>query len=125
MAAPAASLRLILEQIADTGESPETTYDETWTIAGFEEVVDQRILLSASASDQAVTITGALAVLVFSVDNPFKLRIKTGETLLADLRAFLIWCDDEDTAALATNILLSGNGSNQSRLRFFKIEKPA
>jgi len=125
MATPAATMRLILEQIADTGESPETTYDESFTLSGFEEDVTKRILLETADADVAVTFTDAIAVLVFSIDNPFKLRLAGGETLLANLRAFLVWCDDEDDEALSTSVLLTGNGTNQARIRCLILEKPA
>lgn len=125
MADPAASFRIIVEQIADTGESPETSYDETFSLDGFEEDVSKRILLEAADADVAVTFTAGISVLVFSIDNPFKMRLAGGETLMDNLRLFLVVCDDEDDEALSTSILLTGNGANQSRIRFLVLEKPA
>ncbi len=124
MADPSASFRVIVEQSADTGDSPETSYDETFGLDGFKEDLSKRILLEATGADVPLAFTSAIAILIYSLDNPFSLRLAAGEALLGNLMAFLVVCDDELDAAHVTSVLLTGNGSNQSQIRALVIEKP-
>lgn len=121
-----ASLRLILNSLNASGDAPEKTFDETLDLSEFTSITPgRRLSLAASASDQAVTFTGAIGIVIMSHDNYFKLRLLTGETLLTNLRLFTVWANDEDTALASTvSVLLTGNGTTPADLEIWIIEKP-
>ena len=132
MATKEAALRIVLQHLNDTGESPEKALDtDIIDQAGLvlSEYTDltpgRRVLLAAAAADQAITFTNAIALVIVSHDNAFKLRLAAGETLLTNLRAFVVWADDEDDAVKATSVLLTGNGVTTADLELWIIEKPA
>lgn len=120
-----ASLRLILDSLNAAGESPEKTLDETLDLSGYKSITPgQRIALAAAASDEAVTFTDVIGLVVMSHDNPFSIRLAAGETLVANQRLFVIWANDEDTGAIQTSVLLTGNGVNEADIEVWKIEAP-
>lgn len=126
MATKSATLRTLLTAVNDAGEEPEKSLDESFVLASFTDFTPgRRIRLAAAAADQAVTFTDAIALLVVSHDYPFSLRLAAAETLLENLRSFLVWADDEDSGVHQTSVLLTGNGTNVADLEVWIIEKPA
>lgn len=124
MAVKSAVLRLLLSSIDDTGYDPSKEADASLTLSGYTDITPgRRLTLAAGASDQALSFTEAVGLVIISHDNPFKLRIAAGETLLTNLRRFVLWCDDEDDGARATSVLLTGNGSTPADLEVWIIEK--
>lgn len=121
-----ASLRLIVDSLNASGESPEKTLDEVLDLAGYTGITPgRRLSLAAVAADQAVTFVGAIGLIIISHDNFFKLRLATGETLMTNLRLFVAWASDEDTALASTvNVLLTGNGTTTADIEIWIIEKP-
>ncbi len=126
MPTKSAALRVMLSAVNDSGMEPDKAFDESLVLAMFNDFTPgRRIQLAAGAVDQVVAFTAALALLVFSHDNPFKLRVNDVETLLPNLRCFLIWADDKDEAAASAAVFLSGNGTTPSDVEVWVIEKPA
>lgn len=117
--------RLILQHVSDTGETPEKEYDEEYTLTGFADITPgRRLKLAAAAADQALTFTDVIGILITSRDNPFDLKVGAGETALTNLRSFFVLAEDTDDGVHQTSVLLSGNGSNESNLEIWLIEKP-
>ena len=125
MVTKSASLRLGLEALNDVGEAPEKGVDETLDLSGYTDLTPgRRIALDPAAVDQAVTFTDAIAILIVSHDYPFSLRLVAGQALLANLRVFLVWADDELDDAHSTSVLLTGNTLNVADLEVWILEKP-
>lgn len=124
MATRTATLRTILEAVSDVGELPDQKLDVSAALDGYTDFTVRSVPLAAAAADQAFTFTGVIAVVIASRDNPFKLRLAAGETLLANLKLFIAWAKDEATAIKTTSFLLTGNGSNTANLDMWLIEKP-
>ena len=121
---PSMTFRTILEQVNDVGESAAKDVDELLALSGIENwTAGQRLVLAAAAADQAVTFTDAVALFIFSHDEPFKLRLASGGTLLANLRCFLLVGDTTTTAVHSTSVLLTGNGVSPASLEIWKVEK--
>lgn len=122
-----ASLRLLLEHINSPGEEASSSFDEALTLKGTSGLQDvtakRRMRLPAAASDQALTFTNAAAVILWSHDNGFKVRLGAAETLTGLLRAFVLWAKDEATAAKSTSVLLTADGTNAVDLEIWIIEK--
>lgn len=123
--------RTVLELVNDSGEPPEKALDTAGIdryallLSGFTDITPgRRIRLAAAAADQALTFTSAIAILIVSHDYPFSLRLAAGQTLLANLRQFLVFCDDTADAAAVTSVLLTGNGDNVADLEVWIVEKP-
>ena len=117
--------RLILQHIPDTGSAAEKEFDEELTLSGFDSLTPgQRLKLSNSATDQAVTFTDAIGVWIFSHDNPFDWRLAAGETLVENARLLFMMADDTDDGLHQISILLTGNTANDSNLEIWLIEKP-
>ncbi len=129
MATMNATLRLVLQHASDTGEAPEKTLDTDGidrvglALRDYEDVMPgRRIRLAAAADDQAVTFTNAVGLVIVSHDYPFKLRLAAGETLMENLRAFVVWADDADDGIVQTSCLLTGNGTYAADLEVWIIE---
>ena len=127
-----AALRIVLQHMADTGESPEQSIDTDkigrsgFTLSGYDDITPgRRLLLAVDADDQALAFDDAIGVLLVSRDYPFSLRLADGETLMTNLRAWLAFADDTDAGVLQTSVLLTGNGVNAANLEIWIIEKPA
>ena len=52
------------------------------------------------------------------------MRVASGETLLTNLRAFMVWADDTADGILQTSVLVTGNGATTANLTVVVIEKP-
>lgn len=122
------TLRLTAETQDDTGLEPVCAIDtDSWpgelSLSGFKVDEIATIALSPSAADQAVTITNVVGLILVS-DQPFSLRYAAGETLLANLRLNVIYCDDTDDHAATTSVLLTGNGTNEALVKVYQITKP-
>jgi hypothetical protein len=131
MATMNSALRIVLQHMNDTGDTAAKSLDTDeidqagLTLSGYEDLTPgRRIRLGASAADQAVAFTDALGILIVSHDYPFSLRLAAGETLLTNLRAFVVWADDTDDGVHQTSCLLTGNGSYAADLEAWIIEKP-
>ena len=131
MATMKAALRIVLQHLNDTGESPEKSIDTDsidragLTLSGYEAITPgSRIKLAAAAAYQAVTFTDAIAIVIVSRDYPFSLRLAAAETLMENLRAFLVFADDTLDGVITTSFLLTGNGDNTADLEIWIIEKP-
>lgn len=119
------TLSVQFENRDDTGEAVSKKLCEALVLSGYTQAdMSKYIALAAAAADQAVTFTDAVAIILFSHDNPFQLRLAGGETLLSNLRCFVIWCDDTDDEAHSTSVLLTGNGASIANLEAIIIEKP-
>lgn len=119
------TLSIQFDHVDDTGESPSKKLCESLILSGYTDAtISKYIALASGASDQAVSFTDAIGVLLVS-DTPFSLRLAGGETLLTNLRAFVVWCDDALDGAAQTSVLLSGNGSSVSNIEAIILEKPA
>jgi len=119
------TLRTIISAANDLGEQPAKELDESLTVDGFTQWRVEYVQLAAAGADVAVAFTAAVALFVFSHDNPFSLRLAAGETLMGNLRQFgPIMCDDEDDEALTTSVLLTGNGVTPSDIEVWIVEKP-
>lgn len=118
-------IRTILKARNDTGETPEKEFDETLTLSGFSDhTPGRRLTLAAAASDTAFTFTAGAALLIYSHDNTFKLRLGAGETLLSNMRQFgPIVVNAATNNALSTSVLLSGNGTTPADLEIWVFEK--
>lgn len=124
MATKSLTLALDLSQINDVGETPAKALIESFVLQGFTQFTTGRIALAAAASDTAIAFTAAIAVIIVSHDNAFKLRIAAGETLLANLKAFVVYADDALDHVRATSVLLTGNGTTVADLEYWIVEKP-
>lgn len=118
----------ILELISDVGESPHCVIDEKLTISGFASVTHKRFPLGATDVGTALGIptTDMVAIVIFSHDEPFKLRLKAAEKQLDNMRFFVAIGDDEVDAMYdgsADDILLDGNGTNQADIEVYLIHK--
>lgn len=131
MATMSAALRIVLQHLNDTGESPEKSIDTDsidqagLTLSDYDALTPgARIKLAPAAADQAVLFTDAIAILIVSRDYSFSLRLAAAETLLENLRAFLVWANDTDTGIHQVSCLLTGNGADTANLEIWIIEKP-
>lgn len=126
-----AALRIVTEHMNDTGDSAAKSLDSDQvnrgglTLSGYEDATPgRRIRLGTAAADQALSFTDAIAIVIVSHDYPFSLRLAAGETLLTNLRAFVVWADDTDDGVHQTSCLLTGNGTYAADLEVWIIEKP-
>lgn len=126
-----AALRLVVEHANDTGESPEKTLDTKaldragLVLSGYDSITPgKRLKLAPTDDDVEVTFTAAIGIVIVSRDYSFKLRHAVGETLLGNLRAYVVWAADIDTEIATTSVLLTGNGADTSNLEIWIIEKP-
>ena len=122
-----ASLRLIAETFPDAGLDPQCQIDTDehpgpLQLIGFGEDSHETIFLAPAAADQAHTFTAASALVLVS-DQPFSLRLASGESLLTNLRMFVLWADDSANAAHSTRVLLTGNGDNTAKIKVLTIEQ--
>lgn len=124
--------RTVLQHEEESGETAEKALDTNTigpaglSIADYTDITPgKRILLAPAAADQELAFTEACALLIVSRDYPFSLRLADGETLLANLRKFVLFADDTDDGILEGPVLLTGNGSNQASLEVWIVEKPA
>lgn len=126
MATKSASLRLILEYKDDTTESPSKDFDETLTLLDFDDATPgRRKKLTTTASDEALTFTDAIGLIVFSHNYPFSYRLKSAETLIGPtMLAVVGFAPDTTDGFHTTSILLTGNGDNVADLEIWIIEKP-
>lgn len=119
------TLRILASLVAAVGLDPDNTLDESINLDGLEDVSVRKRVLSASAADEAVAFTNCIAAIIVTKDTSFQLRLAGGETLMPNLRAFIVWGHTESgTACLTTSFLLTGNGSNEANLEIWLIEKP-
>lgn len=124
-----ASLKIVAELQADSGLDPQCVLDSDdhpgpFTLSGYDEKTEQTIALGPAAADQAVTFTAAAGLILVS-DQPFSLRLAGGETLLQNLRAFVVWADTVADAVHSTSVLLTGNGENTASIQLKLIEQEA
>lgn len=126
---PSLLVRLLLQHVADTGESPTSELDTQASstpvlLSGFTDITPGRKLkLAPTADDYAVTFTSASTLVVFSHDYPFSYRLADGETLVGPTRLWVgAACDDETVGAIDGPILLTGNGQNQASLEIWIVE---
>jgi len=114
-----------IEYTNEAGEQPSKEFDEAaLSLASLTGYTVKKMLLAAAGSDVAISFTSAIGLFIYSHDNPFKLRLAAGETLMANLRKFEILADDTVDGVLATSVLLSGNTVTPSDLEIWIIEKP-
>lgn len=124
MATLSTAMRFVLEQYNDTGESPAKDFDERLQLAAFtDHTPGRRLQLQADDEDRPFTFTNAVALLIFSHDEPFALRLAADETLMSGLRMFVVWGDAVDGEVVSTSVLLTGNGETDSDLEIWIIEK--
>lgn len=128
MATKSANFRNVFETIQDIGESPSCDFDEELILSGYEQLTHKEIKLAAAAADQALSVAvAAAAILIFSHDQPFSVRLEAGGVLLTNMRKLELVGDDLDDVAYdgtATDILLTGNGANEANLEVFIIHLP-
>lgn len=125
--ATTAALKIVAEIMADAGLDPQCLIDTDETpgpfvLEGWTARVDQTIVLLPAAVDQAVSFTDAVGLLLVS-DEPFDLRLAAGETLLTNLRAFVLWADSVTDHAHSTSVLLSGKGLATASIQALIIEE--
>lgn len=125
MATKNMTIRTIIQPANDTGAEPVATFDETVSLSGYSDMTaSRRMTLAAAGSDVAVTFTNAALLFIFSHDNKFSLRLGAGQTLLQNLKQFgPVVVNDATNSALATSVLLSGNGTTPSDLEIWITEK--
>ena len=125
MATKGASLRLVLETVNDTGDTPAKSVDETFDLTSFTDLTPgRRIALATTADDQPVAFSDAIGVVVLSHDYPFGIRLAAGETLMSNVRLFVVYADDENAGVLTGSFLLTGNGTNVADIEVWLIEAP-
>jgi len=122
-----ASLKIVAELQADSGLDPQCVLDTDehpgpFTLSGYDEKTERTLALGPAAADQAVTFTAAAGLIMVS-DEPFSLRLAAGETLLTDLRAFVLWSDSVANAVHETSVLLTGNGQHTAAVQMKLIER--
>lgn len=127
MATKSATLRSILELINDVGETPGCDLDEVISLSGWDNLTHKQFKLAAAAADVPLGLTAdATLVVLYSHDNPFTVRLASGEKQVTSTRLFAFMGDDEAVAAYDTagpdDILLSGNGTNEASIDAFIIE---
>jgi hypothetical protein len=127
MATKSATLRGILELIRDTGETPSCDLDESLVLSGWEGLTHREFKLSAAAVDTALgLVNDSSLVIIISHDNPFSVRLKAAEKLLEDVRFFAFMATDPTAAAYdvagPSDILLTGNGTNETQLEIYTID---
>jgi hypothetical protein len=120
-------LRILTELVDAAGLDPCTMDSDEWpgplSLTRWKVKREETIVVAAAASDQAFTFTAGLLLILLS-DEPFALRLAAGETLLENLRAFVVCGADEDTSSISTSVLLSGNGDNETIVKALLIEMP-
>jgi hypothetical protein len=124
MATKSLSFRAVLELFNDRGDSAASSIDETLTLSGFKGVTHRRFTLANAASDEAFTMASDVClVAIVSHDHPFSLRLNTGEILLSSAMCWLAVGSDVGEIMLeAGDLLLSGNGANDSDLEIVTID---
>jgi hypothetical protein len=126
-----AALRLLYEMLPSQGASPGCSVDTDadplgggqLSLEGLDSARNETILLASGASEQAVTFTDAVAIILIG-SGPFSLRRATGETPFTNLRTFVVWADDTNDGVATTSVLLDGNGANQVTIQAIVVEKP-
>jgi hypothetical protein len=122
------TLRIIAEIAQDAGAVPDCTVDTQnpplgpLTLSGFKVSALETVVLAPAAVDQVLMFTD-VAMLLLLADQPFSLRLAAGETLVPNLRAFVVQTDQIANGALTTGVLLTGNGSNEAVIQVLRIEK--
>lgn len=109
----------------EDGASTSKTLDLALALTGYTDFTVRRILLAAGAVDQVLAFTGVVALILYSHDNPFKVRLAAGETLAPNTRLVVLYGHDEDEAVCSTSVLLSGNGTTPSSIEAWLVEQPA
>lgn len=130
MAAPYAALRLIAEFFNDVGEEAADEIDtgqlpSPLPLLSVTDRNAKRHTLANGATDEALTFTSAVALIIVTTDYPFTVKRASGETAWTNVRSFCVWADDTDAAVATTSVLLSGNGANDAHLLIWVIEKPS
>ncbi len=129
MATKRATIRVILEVQSDTDEPADCVFDSAdlpvamSILSGFTSWRREELLLGASAADQALTFTDAIAILLVS-DTAFDYRHVAAEALQENLRMYLAWADDTADGIHQVSMLLSGNGVTPSQITAYIFEKP-
>lgn len=117
------TITIQIQRRDDPTQEPQTVAAPTFTIAdveGFE--AEAGLKLAADATDQALTIPDSCALLIYSLDYPFLYRYATDESQLEETMCHLFWGKDVDSACHTGSVLLSGNGTNPSRLRYWLLK---
>lgn len=126
-----AAMRLVLQHMNDTGETPEKVMDTDQldraglVLSGYKEIMaGRRLRLAPDAADYELQFTDVILIAIVSRDYPFSWRIADGETLHANVRVFVLAGADENTGVAQGHVLLTGNGTNEADLEIWLIEKP-
>lgn len=125
-----ASLRIMLDFLDDDGQKASESLDTDRLtggvlLAGYTAHDVKSLLLPAAATDQAVTFTDCIGIVIVTEDFEFSARLVAGQQLMANLRCFVAWAHDTAAGIWTTSILLTGNTVTPSDLRIYIIEKPA
>lgn len=119
-----ALLTLLVQHSDNSHGTPSKELDQQLRLDGYSDFSVKRLALPPGAADQAVALINCIAVVVFSHDHPFGVRLGEGETLLEHQRLWISWCASKDEGAVA-ELLLSGNGDNTANLEVWLFEQPA
>jgi len=130
VAAPEFTLRLLASLYADAGLAAEKELDTDdlpssagpIVLTGFQEWAIKKVTLAVSVTDQAVTFTAAVLIILLS-DEPITVRLAAGETQLPNTRLFVVAADDSDDHVHSTSVLLSNPGANEAHVEAWFIEK--
>jgi len=120
-----ASLQLVAKFVEDAGQDDDKRLDvASIALSSLRGLTVKRLRLSSTDTDIALAASQPnVAVIVFSHDNPFKLRIAANETQLDNIRFYCHWSDDETTQVHAgTGLLVDGNGDTNSDLEVWVID---
>lgn len=122
-----AALQILAEVVDAVGLDPCVIDSDEWpgplSLTGWKVKREETIVVASGAVDQALTFAPGLALVLLS-DEPFALRLAAGETLLENLRAYVVWGADQTESSIDTSVLLSGNGVNESIVKALVIVMP-
>lgn len=130
--ASTASFRLLAEFFPSSGVDPSSRVDTDVSpglplaLTGFTGFAQITRTVAPAADDEALTLpTGGVIALLIVSDEPITLKLETGETAMANGRAWMFVAADEDTAILpAGDLLLTGNGASTANVVIWYIPKP-
>ncbi len=117
MATKTATFRIFFETADDTTEAASESYDVSFPLAGYAVKRTEDYQVAPAAADVAYTIPDACALLIYSLDYPFSLRLVSGQKLLTDVMCYLVAAGDSADQVIDVSVLFSGNGSNTANLK--------
>lgn len=117
-----AEFRILAYRRNAPGADPVGEVDQTTILNATGGTLVDSFVLGAAASDQTLALPANTGILVVSKDYPFSVKLRSGETALAGLMMYLAAGNDGGTQIVGSgSMLLSGNGSNASRLEVWAV----